>query len=73
MAAPKKSVAPKVKDVKARIIEDHGETGETRFENVASDDEDLDQEESKIIGGVTDFSEENGELLDIAENVNEES
>ena len=73
MAAPKKSVAPKVKDVEARIIEDHGETGETRFDNVASDDEDSDQEASQIIDGVTDFGQESEELSDITKNINEKS
>ena len=73
MAAPKKRVAPEVKGVKARIIEDQGETGETPFDNVDSDDEKLDQEASQIINNATDFSEESEELLNIAENVNEES
>ena len=73
MAAPKKSVAPEVKGVKARIIEDQGKTGETRFDNVDSDDEDLDNEASQIIDDAADFSEESEELLDIAENVNEET
>ena len=73
MAAPKKSAAPEVKGVKARIIEDQGETGETRVDNVDSDDKYLDQEASQIIDGATDFSEESEELLDITENVNEES
>ena len=62
MAAPKKSVAPEVKGVKARIIED----------NVDSDDENLDQEASQQFYDATDFSEESEELLNIAENVNEE-
>ena len=72
MAAPKKSVAPKVKDVEARIIEDHGETGETRFDNFASDDKDSDQEASQIINDATDFSEGSEELLNTAENFKEE-
>ena len=55
MEAPKKSVAPEVRGVKPRIVEDRGETGETRFDN---DDEDLDQEASLIIDDATDFSEE---------------
>jgi len=73
MAAPKKSVAPEVKGVKARIIEDQGGTGKTRFDKVDSDDKILNQEASQIINDATDFSEESEELLDIAENVNEES
>ena len=69
----KKSVAPEGQKVEAKDKDVPNETGETEFDFIDSDDNELEAETSQIIEDTSDLSDESEELLQVAEDVNEKS
>ena len=69
----KKSVAPEGQKVEAKDKDVPNETGETEFDFIDSDDNELEAETSQIIEDTSDLSDESEELVQVAEDVNEKS
>ena len=72
-ADAKKSVAPEVQNVEAKDKDVPNKTGETEFDLIDSDDGELEAETSQIIEDTSDLSDENDKLVQVAEDVNENS
>ena len=72
-ADAKKSVAPEVQNVEAKDKDVLNEIGETEFDLIDSDDDELEAETSQIIEDTSDLSDENDKLVQVAEDVNENS
>ncbi|MEE2956016.1 MAG: TIGR02300 family protein [Pseudomonadota bacterium] len=70
-ADAKKSVAPEVQNVEAKDKDVPNETGETEFDLIDSDDDELEAETSQIIEDTSDLSDENDKSVQVAEDVNE--